>query len=205
MSQLTRHGAELPTILGFTPPFHPRFLPENLDVEIVMCGYGYTAAFAGSMVDQRTLLALKAGQPLPVNHDEWMESQAVFGLQLPGMRRFRYIGNGRFDLDLQLRGELTIDRQEAYLPSTQFGTASLLSLVRDHDGQVTISSAERLVQSFSDLKHVSFEAKGTVRIKAAGIVTCQNAYARFSDDFYLWDHHVWRDGLRFRFSPAILR
>lgn len=201
MPQLTRHGIELPAILGSTATFQPRLLPEDLDVEIIMRGYSYTVVFAGSMVDQRTLLALKASQPLPVNHDEWMESQAVLGRQLSGMRRFRYIGNGRFDLDQQLRGELTSERPEANLPNNQVGTASLLSLVRGNDGHVTISSAERLAQSFSDLKHVSFEAKGTVRIKAAGSIIRENAQARSSDDTYIWENHVWHDQLHFRFSP----
>lgn len=201
MPIISRKGLQLPVILGVAALLSGCVLPEHLDADIVMTGYRYDASIEGRLAEPRTIGALAKGQALPPNHDAQMKAQEAPGLALPGMTRFAYAGEGRYDFAMEADGELSKAAPVVGFPNTNGGSNNFLTIRREADGTVVISSPEIPPKALADLREVGLEASGTISIEFDGKVLESNANDQPADGPHIWNRTTWEDRVFLKFDP----
>lgn len=186
MPILSRKGLQFPVILGVTVLLSGCVSPEQLDAEIVMSGYRNNAKLEGRVVEPRTVGALAKGETLPPNHDLKMKGQEAPSLALPGMTRFTYTGDGRYEFAKKVDGELTQAAPVTGFPNTKGSSNNFLTIRRGVDGTVVISTPELPLKAPADLKDVGLEASGTISIMVDGKVLESNADEQSKGDLLIW-------------------
>ena len=104
MTLLTRAGIRLPVILGTAALLSGCLAPEEFNATVDISGYSYSVELDGRLADPRYVKALQGGQAIPPDADEKMMGQEAMAATMPGMERFVYVGQGRFDLAMKLEG-----------------------------------------------------------------------------------------------------
>ncbi|WP_312405379.1 hypothetical protein [Rhizobium sp.] len=201
MPILSRNGLQLPVIIGVAALLSGCVLPEELDADIVMTGYRYEASLEGKVAEPRTIGALAKGQALPPNHDAQMKAQEAPALALPGMTHFAYVGEGRYDFAMKVDGELSEAAPVVGFPNTKGGRNNFLTIRREADGTVVISSPEVPPKALADLKEVGLEASGTISIEFDGKVLESNANDQPADGPHIWNRRTWEEQVFLRFDP----
>ena len=201
MPILSRKGLTLPLILGAAALLSGCVLPEELNADIVMKGYRYDAALMGRLAEPRTVGAIAKGQAIPLNHDADLKKQEAGGLELPGMTRFAYVGDGRYDFAMQVKGELTDAAPGVGFPDKRGSNNNFLTIRRQQDGTVVISSPEVPPQALADLNEVGLRASGKISIKVDGKVIESNANDQPAGGPHVWNRTKWEDRVFLRFDP----
>lgn len=201
MPILSRNGLLLPLVLGSATLLSGCVLPERLDANISMRGYRYEVALEGRLAEPRTVGALAKGQALPANHDEKMKAQEASALQLPGMTRFTYAGEGRYDFAMQIEGELTEMAPVIGFPNTRGGSNNFLTIRREQDGTVVISSPEVPPKALADLNEVGLGASGKISIEVVGKVLESTADDQPESGPHVWNRTNWEDRVFLKFDP----
>lgn len=191
MPILSLKGLQLPVIMSASVLLSGCVLPEHLDADIVMTGYRYEATLQGTLAEPRTIGALAKGQVLPPTHDARMKAQEAAGLALPGMTRFAYTGEGRYEFAMKVDGELTESSPVVGFANTKGDSNNFLTIRRNRDGTVIVSSPEIPPKALTDLKEVGLKATGTVRIKVKGKVLESNANDQSGEGPHIWRHTGW--------------
>ncbi|MDF1600354.1 hypothetical protein PZ895_11345, partial [Mesorhizobium sp. YIM 152430] len=122
-----------------------------------------------------------------------------------GFERFEYIGEGRFELVVNLAGTLE-DGQATGFPNTRGRqNDNYLRIVRLEDGTLEISSPEIPAQNLAQLEQLPFKPIGTVRITPAPTdrVLEHNAdrAPAMLDRAYLWNVDSWEDRIFIKIAP----
>lgn len=202
MPILSRKGLQLPVIMSASVVFGGCVPPEHLDADIVMTGYRYNATLQGKLAEPRTIGALVNGQPLPPNHDARMKAQETPALALPGMIQFTYVGEGRYDFTMRVDGELDEAAPVVGFPNIKGGSNNFLTVRREADGTVVISSPEVPPKARADLKEVGLEARGTISIKVNGKVLESNANDQPAEGPHIWERTGWEDRVFLRVDAS---
>lgn len=200
MPILSRKGLQLPVVLGVTALLSGCVLPEHLDANIVMTGYRYDVTLQGRVAEPRTIGALAKGQALPPNHDARMKAQEAKALALPGITRFAYVGEGRYDFAMKLDGELSEAAPVVGFPNTKSGSNNFLIIRREADGTVVISSPEVGPKALTDFEEVDLKASGTISIKVDGKVLESSADHQPADGPHICNREARKDTMFLRFS-----
>ncbi|MGI2036328.1 hypothetical protein ACRQ1B_28535 [Rhizobium panacihumi] len=201
MPILSRRGLTLPLILGVAALLSGCVLPEQLDADIVMKGYSYDAALEGRLAEPRTVGAIAKGQAIPPNHDADLKKQEAGGLALPGMTRFAYVGEGRYDFAMKVNGELTEAAPVVGFPDARGSNNNFLTIRRQQDGAVVISSPEVPAQALADLNEVGLRASGKISIEFDGKVIESNADDQPANGPHVWNRTTWEDRVFLKFDP----
>ncbi|MCW8060155.1 hypothetical protein [Agrobacterium tumefaciens] len=201
MPILSRKGLQLPVIMSASVLLSGCVLPEHLGADIVMTGYRYEATLQGMLAEPRTIGALAKGQVLSATHDARMKAQEVAGLALPGMTRFAYTGEGRYEFAMKVEGELTESTLVVGFPNTKGGSNNFLTVRRETDGTVVIFSPEAPQKALADLKEVGLKASGKISINLDGKVLESNADDHPKDGLHAWNRITWQDRVFLRFNP----
>lgn len=201
MPILSRKGLQLPVTIGVAVLLSGCVLPEQLDATIVMNGYRYHAVLEGRVAEPRAVGALAKGQAIPPKHEAQMKAQEAPALALPGMTRFAYIGEGRYDFAMRIEGQLSRETPIIGFPNTRVGNNNFLTIRRNEDGTVVISSPEVPPKALADLKEVGLVANGTISIAVDGQVLESNADDRPSERPHIWNRKSWEDRIFLKFAP----
>lgn len=201
MPILSRKGLQLPVMIGVASVLSGCVLPEQLDATIVMKGYQYQVALEGKVAEPRTIGALAKGQTILPKHESQLKAQEGPALALPGMTRFVYVGEGRYDFAIKVDGELTEAAPVVGFPNTQGGSSNFLTIRREADGTVVISSPEVPRKSLEDLKEIGLQASGKISIEVDGKVLESNADEQPAGGPHVWNRKSWEDRVFLRFHP----
>lgn len=153
------------------------------------------------MAELRIVGALAKEQTIPPNHEAQLKAQEAPALALPGMTRFAYVGEGRYDFAMKIDGELTEVAPVVGFPNTRGGSNNFLTIRREADGTVVISSPELPPKALADLKEIGLEASGIVRIEVDGRVLESNAAERPTSGPHVWNRISWEDRVFLKFDP----
>ncbi|NTB87808.1 hypothetical protein [Agrobacterium tumefaciens] len=201
MPILSRKGLQLPVMIGMATVLSGCVLPEHLDATIVMKGYRYNVALEGKVAEPRTVGALAKGQTIPPKHESQLKAQEAPALALPGMTRFVYIGEGRYDFAMKVDGELTEAAPVVGFPNTQGGSSNFLTIRREADGTVVILSPEVPPKALEDLKKLGLQASGKISIEVDGKVLESNADEQPARGPHVWNRKSWGDRVLLKFDP----
>lgn len=201
MPKLTRMGLQLPVILGVTALLGGCVIPERIDANITMTGYRYDASLEGQLAEPRTIASMVKGNPLPANHEEQMKAQIPQAMSLLGMERFTYEGEGRFDFAMKVNGELSANSPIIGFPNVRGGSSNFLTIRREQDGTVLISSPEAPAKALAELKDMGLEPSGMITIEVDGRVLSSNADEQPRQGTHVWKRATWQDRVFLRFDP----
>ncbi|NSZ87599.1 hypothetical protein G6L97_26770 (plasmid) [Agrobacterium tumefaciens] len=201
MPILSRKGLQLPVMIGVAAVLSGCVLPEQLDAIIVVNGYQYNVTLEGRVAEPRTVGALAKGQTIPPNHEAQMKAQEAPALALPGMTRFAYVGEGRYDFEMKVDGKLTEAAPVVGFPNTRGGSSNFLTIRREADGTVVISSPEVPRKALEDLKEIGLQASGKISIEVDGKVLESNADEQPARGPHVWNRKSWGDRVLLKFDP----
>lgn len=201
MPILSRKGLQLPVIIGVASLLGGCVLPEHLDGDIVMTGYHYEVTLQGKLAEPRTIGALVKGRALPPDHDARMKAQEAAALAFPGMIRFAYVGEGRYEFAMTVEGELSETTRVVSFPNTKGDSNNFLTIRRETDGMVVISSPEVSPRMLADLADAGIEATGTIRIRADCAVLESSADEQPRNGPHVWNRALWNDRIFLRIDP----
>ncbi|MGE7065032.1 hypothetical protein ACQKI5_26095 [Agrobacterium tumefaciens] len=188
-------------MIGMATVLSGCILPEQLNATIVMTGYRYNVALEGRVAEPRTVAALAKGQTISPNHEAQMKAQEAPALALPGMTRFAYVGEGRYDFAMKIDGVLTEVAPVVGFPNTRGGSNNFLTIRREPDGTVVISSPEVPPKALQDLKEIGLQASGKISIEIDGKVLESNADKRPAGGPHVWNRKSWEDRVFLKFAP----
>lgn len=201
MPKLSRIGLQLPIILGVTSLFSGCVIPERIDANITMIGYRYDALLEGQLAEPRTIASMIEGKPLSTNHEEQMKAQIPKALALPGMKQFTYEGEGRFAFAMKVNGELSANSPVVGFPNVRGGSSNFLTIRRELDGTVLISSPEAPAKALAELKQTGVEPGGTITIEVDGRVLSSNADDQPRNGAHVWKRTTWHDRIYLKLHP----
>ncbi|MBO9128019.1 hypothetical protein [Rhizobium sp. 16-488-2b] len=202
MIALGRAGIRLPIILGTAALLSGCLAPEEFNATIDLSGYSYSVELDGRLADPRYVKALQDGQEIPPDADEKMKGQEALAATMPGMERFVYVGEGRFDLAMSLEGELTESNPAIGFPATKSRSGNnFLTIERQDDGSVVISTPLVPKQALADLNSIGLPATGTVTVTVKGTVLEQNADEE-AGQTYSWHRKSWEDRVYLKLDPG---
>ena len=202
MISLARAGVLLPVTLGAAALLSGCLAPEEFNAKIELTGYSYSVELDGRLADPRYVKALQDGQELPPHIDEKMKGQEAMAATMPGMERFVYVGEGRFDLAMKLEGELSASSPAIGFPVTKSRSGNnFLTLERKEDGSVVISTPAVPKQVLADLNSIGLPATGTITVTVSATVLEQNA-DEVSGQTYTWHRDSWEDRVHMTLEPG---
>lgn len=79
--------------------------PETINADITTSGNDYSLRIESTMADPRAAMAAAEGR-LSAQDDDGARRMAANDADMPGFERFEYIGEGRFELVVDLAGTL---------------------------------------------------------------------------------------------------
>jgi hypothetical protein len=153
------------------------------------------------VAEPRPVATLAKGQTISHNHEAQMKAQEAPVLALPGMTRFAYVGEGRYDFAMKVDGELTEAWPVVGFPNTQGGNSNFLTIRRGADGTVLISSPEVPRKALADLKEVGLKASGAISIEVDGKILESNANEQPASGPHNWNRKSWEDRVFLKFDP----
>lgn len=201
MPFLTRAGLRLPLIVGIAAFASGCVLPEHLDAVITIKGYRFDVALEGRLAEPYTIAALANGEKIPASHEEKMKAQEALALKMPGMKRFEYVGHGRYDFEMKLQGELTDAVPVTGFPHGKSGSSNFLTIRRGKDGTVLVSSPEVSPKALSDLEAIGLGSSGTVSIAFEGSMLESTADDQSQKGLHRWNRTTWKDRVFLRSDP----
>jgi hypothetical protein len=204
--KLTKAGIRLPFVLSATVLLAGCLAPEKFKAEITTSGYEYRMRIESTLADPRAVMAAAEGR-LSEQDDEAARRLAAKDAHLPGFERLAYVGEGRFELVVNLAGSLEAAGAAVGFPNTRAGAGgqNYITIHRLEDGTILISSPETTAQNLAQLEQLPFRPSGTVRIvpDPADRVVEHNAdrAASFLDRAYVWNLDSWADQIFIRIEP----
>lgn len=201
--KLTNAGMRLPFILSATVLLTGCLAPETINADISTDGSAYTLHIESTVADPRAVIAAAEGQ-LSAEDDAGARRMAANDADMPGFQRFEYVGEGRFELVVDLAGTLA-EGESVGFPNTRTDTDNYLRLARLEDGTIEISSPEVPASNLAQLNELPFEPSGVVRVTPApnDRVLEHNAdrAPAMLDRAYVWNIESWEDRISIRIEP----
>ena len=127
--------------------------------------------------------------------------------RMPGFERFAYAGEGRFDLVVDLSGELDASRSAIGVPNTlaKPQADNFLTIRRMDDGTIEVSTPEIPERARAELDQIAIVPNGTVAVTVTGTVIENNADETpgFFGGAYRWNISSWDDRVFLKVNPAV--
>lgn len=204
--KITRAGIQLPLILSATVLLTGCLAPETINADIETDGYAYTLRVESTVADPRAVMAAAEGR-LTAQDDEGAQRMAANDADMPGFERFEYVGEGRFDLVVNLSGTLDAGGPGIGFPNTRAGAGNdnYLMIERLEDGTIEISSPDIPESNLAQLNQLPFKPTGTVQVTPAPSdrVLEHNAdrAPALLDRAYVWNLDSWEDRIFIKIAP----
>lgn len=182
-------------------------VPETIDANIVLERYKYDIRVETSLADPRIVKALADGHVLTDQEEDRMRAEERKAARMPGFESFTYAGGGRFELVVNLTGELDASGSAIGVPNTRAKSQAdnFLSIRLMDDGTVEVSSPEIPVRVRADLDQIAIVPSGTVTVTVSGTVIETNADETpgFFGGAYRWNISSWDDRVFLKVNPAV--
>jgi hypothetical protein len=182
-------------------------VPETIDANIVLEGHEYEMRVETRLADPRVVKALAGGHLLTEQEEGRMRAEEVKAARVPGFERFTYAGEGRFDLVVNLTGELDASGSAIGVPNTRAKSQAdnFLSIRRMDDGTIEVSTPAIPDRARADLDQLAVVPSGTVTVSVSGTVIETNADETpgFLGGAYRWNISSWDDRVFLKVDPAV--
>ena len=182
-------------------------VPETIDANIVLDGYEYDIRVETRLADPRIVKALADGHVPTKQEEDRMRAEERKATRMPGFESFTYAGGGRFDLVVNLTGELDASGSAIGVPNTRAKSQAdnFLSIRRMDDGTVEVSSPEIPVRARAELDQIAIVPNGTLTVTVSGMVIETNADETpgFFGGSYRWNISSWDDRVFLKVDPAV--
>lgn len=182
-------------------------VPETIDANIVLEGYEYDMRVETRLADPRVVKALAGGHLLTEQEEGRMRAEEVKAARMPGFESFTYAGEGRFDLVVNLTGELDASGSAIGIPNTRAKSQAdnFLSIRRMDDGTIEVSTPAIPDRARADLDQLAVVPSGTVTVSVSGTVIETNADETpgFLGGAYRWNISSWDDRVFLKVDPAV--
>ena len=184
-------------------------VPETIDATIVLEEYKYDMHVETHLADPRVVKALADGHVLTEQEEDRMRAEERKAARMPGFERFTYAGEGRFDLLVNLTGELDASGSAIGVPNTRAKSQAdnFLSIRRMDDGTIEVSTPEIPNLARADLDQLGIVLNGTltvtVTVSGAVIETNADETPGFFDGAYRWNISSWDDRVFLKVNPAV--
>ena len=182
-------------------------VPETIDANIVLEGYEYDIRMETRLADPRIVKALADGHVPTKQEEDRMRAEERKAARMPGLESFTYAGEGRFDLVVNLTGELDASGSAIGVPNTRAKSQAdnFLSIRRVDDGTIEVSTPEIPDRAREDLDQLGIVPKGTVAVTVSGTVIETNADETpgFFGGAYRWNISSWDDRVFLKVDPAV--
>lgn len=187
-------------------------VPETIDADVSISDYSYAMNVSSRVGDTRALKVLADGKILSEKDEAKLRSEERKSEGMPGFQTFKYVGEGRYDLVIQLDGTLAENGTAIGIPNTKSGRLAdnFLTIYRTEDGLVTISSPEIDDKKRTQLETLGITPKGEIQVTVkSGKVLTHNAKSQSGlfdilvglDPEYFWDIHDWSDRIFILIDP----
>jgi hypothetical protein len=200
--KLTKAGVRLPFILSATVILTGCLAPETINADITTDGSAYTLRIESIVAEPRAVMAAAEGR-LSAQDDEGAR-MAANDADMPGFERFEYVGEGRFELVVDLAGKLAQGESVGF-PNTRANADNYLRVERLEDGTIEISTPEVPASNIAQLNQLPFKPTGTVRVTPAATdrVLDHNAdrAPALLDRAYMWNVEAWEDRIFIKIKP----
>jgi hypothetical protein len=103
---------------------------------------------------------------------------------------------------MKVDGELTEAAPVVGFPNTRGGSNNFLTIRREADGTVVISSPEVPPKALEDLKGIGLQASGKLSIEVDGKVLESNADDNPTRRLHVWNRKDWEDPLFLKYDPT---
>lgn len=182
-------------------------VPETIDANISLEGYNYDMRVETRLADPRVVKAVADGHVFTEQEEDRMRAEERKAARMPGFEGFTYAGEGRFDLVVNLTGELDATGSAIGVPNTRAKSQAdnFLSIRRMDDGTVEVSSPEIPVHARAELDQIAIVPNGTVTVYVSGTVIETNADETpgFFGGVYRWNISSWDDRVFLKVNPAV--
>lgn len=182
-------------------------VPETIDANIVLEGYAYDMRVETRLADPRAIKAIADGNILTEQEEDRMRAEEHKAARMPGFEGFTYAGEGRFDLVVNLTGELVASGSAMGVPNTRAKSQAdnFLSIRRMDDGTLEVSTPEIAERARTELGQIAIVPSGTVAVTVTGTVIETNADETlgFFGGTYRWNISSWDDRVFLKVNPAV--
>jgi hypothetical protein len=182
-------------------------VPETIVASIVLEGYKYDMRVETRLADPRVVKALADGQVLTEPEEDRMRAEERKAARMPGFESFTYAGGGRFELVVNLTGELDASGSAIGVPNTRATSQAdnFLSIRRMDDGTIEVSTPEIQERARAELDQVAILPNGTLTVNVSGTVIETNADETpgFFGGAYRWNISSWDDRVFLKVTPAV--
>ncbi|WP_404406891.1 hypothetical protein [Pelagibacterium halotolerans] len=180
-------------------------VPETVDANIALDGYAYDIEVETRLADPRAIQALAEGHVFTEAEEDRMRAQEERAAVMPGFERFTYVGEGRYDLIVNLEGDLTSGRSVLGVPNTRARGQSdnFLTVKLLEDGIIEVSFPEIPDNARSQLGQLGIVPRGHVSVTTTGNVLEQNADEEpgLFGSAYVWNISSWDDRVLLKVDP----
>lgn len=181
-------------------------VPETIDANIVLEGYEYDMRVETRLADPRVAKALADGHVLTEQEEDRMRAEERKAARMPGFQRFTYAGEGRFNLVVNLIGELDASGSAIGVPNTRAKSQAdnFLSIRRMDDGTIEVSTPEIPERARAELDQIAIVPNGTLTVTVSGTVIETNADETPGSfgGAYRWNISSWDDRVFLKVNPA---
>lgn len=182
-------------------------VPETIDANIVLEGYEYDMRVETRLADPRVVKAIADGHAFTDQEEDRLRAEEGKAARMPGFESFAYAGAGRFDLVVNLTGELDTNRSAIGVPNTQAKSQAdnFLSIRRMDDGTIEVSTPAIPDRARADLDQLGIVPSGTVTVTVSGTVieTTASETPGLFGGAYRWNISSWDDRVFLKFNPAV--
>lgn len=212
MTQICNRLVNSLAVLAAALPLTGCLVPETIDADVAINGYSYEMNVSSRLGYTRALKVLADGKTLSEKDEAELRSEERKSEGMPGFQTFKYVGDGRYDLVIQLDGSLAENGTAIGIPNTKTKSRknNFLTIQRTEDGLMTISSPQIGDEMRKQLESFGIVPKGNVQVTVkSGKVLDHNAknqsglFGTFvgSDPKYSWDIHSWADRIFISIDP----
>lgn len=181
-------------------------VPEIFQIKVELNGYKFHLTANSRIADARTLAAIVKGQAITPRDEQAMATEAKATTDIPGFKLFEYVGQGHFDLAVDLAGLLERPGQAVGFPDTkaQKRNGNYITVERMEDGTIEVRSPKINAKMLQDLSRLSTRPTGTLILHTTDKVIETNADDRpgfFGGGDYSWKVNSWDRSVLIRIDP----
>ncbi|MEO9900418.1 MAG: hypothetical protein ABJF28_06440, partial [Nisaea sp.] len=119
MTQICNRLVHSLTVLAAALTLTGCLVPETIDADVAINGYSYEMNVSSRLGYARALQVLADGKTLSEKDEAELRSEERKSEGMPGFQTFKYVGDGRYDLVIQLDGSLAENGTAIGIPNTK--------------------------------------------------------------------------------------
>ncbi len=182
------------------------FLPEDIEANVTVHGYELDVQMTGQVGYAYIVPDVAQGYIIPEREEKILKRGEEELSAMLGAQSFRYVGQARYDIDIDLSETLTSNNAIFGFPVTdnKEKNRNFLSIERSENGLVTIMSPTPNENASSDLDHIGLTVSAQVRVFTSNRVVSHNADIApvSTNEPYVWTINGWNEFAFIQIDPT---